>query len=140
MSVTMKTAGESPVRGDNQGTRESELLAKVALFRKELSSVVPPALNNARYRSLVNCLGFAAHNIEICLYHSGKLGVPLSDFESRQKLILLESAKRHFDELRRLRAEMISLMDSYRAQPMFPMAGTTKKRSARAMEETSANR
>jgi hypothetical protein len=136
----MTTTRESPVRGDEQGTPESELLAKIAFFRKELNSVVPPALNNARYRSLVNCLGFAARNIEISLHHFGKLGVPLSDFESRQKLILLESAERHFDELRRLRAEMIGLMDSYTAQPMFQMARTTKKHSAQAMDETPASR
>ena len=63
----MTSGRESAMRAPRLQTRESELLAKVEFFRKELGSIVPPELHIARCRVLANCIDLAARDIEVAL-------------------------------------------------------------------------
>jgi hypothetical protein len=125
----MAVEQEPLTQADRHRTRESELLAEVESFRKELYSIVPFGLLNPIYRGMVRCLVTAARRIEVALRYPDKTGVPPNDFESRQKQTLLESSERNFNELRRFRTEIRSLVASYMADHRAPVAGTTRNRS-----------
>jgi hypothetical protein len=108
----MKPRQEPVAQANGQRSRESKLLEEVEFFRKELGSIVPYRLNNAKYRMLVRCLDFAALELEFTLRHSDNAGAPINEYQSHQKLTLLENAQRNFIELRRFKTEMTSLMES----------------------------
>ena len=110
-NVEMTPGREPETHAGVQPTRDSELLAKVEFFRKELDSIVPSELDNARSRSLVNYLGLAARDIAIALRCSDKSGAPLDEFESNQKEKSLESWERYFSDLLTFRTELSSLID-----------------------------
>jgi hypothetical protein len=109
----MKLGQEPAAQAGGQLSRQSKLLAEVEFFRKELVSIAPYRLNNTKYRMLARCLYFAALELEAMLRHSDDTGVPLNEYQSRQKLMLLENAQRSFNDLRRFKTEMTSLMESW---------------------------
>jgi hypothetical protein len=115
---------ESILQAPGLRTRESELLAKVVCFRKELDSIMPSGLNN---KSLVNSLRLAARDIEIALSLSDKTRAPLNDFDLSQKEKLIESSERHFSVLLAFRAEVSSLIDSRMAERKETVRGTPRK-------------